>query len=151
MRQLGKFRPAILRAKPPRSPLRPTRQGRPKYANKQHFRPQSWPIGKASRGFRLGNAPIAAEWGVFQIELRALGAFSYLQMHRGNGDKFQVHPAPPFSLKHRWEMLKFWRFCLLTLSSVKPHVLRLFTCQFQTEENAGSMPRHARHEYSAGL
>jgi hypothetical protein len=40
-------------------------------------------------------------WHVFQVKLRELGAFSYLQRHIGNGAEFQVHPAPPWPLKRR--------------------------------------------------
>jgi len=60
--------------------------------------------GKASKFFRLGNKPNAARWHVFQVKLRALGAFSCLQRHWCNDAEFQVHPAPPLSLKSRWQV-----------------------------------------------
>jgi hypothetical protein len=56
---------------------------------------------KAAKGFRLGKTPKAAQWHVFQVKLRAPGAFNYLQKHQGNGAEFQVHPAPPWSLQCR--------------------------------------------------
>jgi hypothetical protein len=37
-----------------------------------------WCVYTSVEGFRLGKAPTAAQRHVFQVKLRALGAFSYL-------------------------------------------------------------------------